>query len=105
MQYEMNEAGRQEILKQLRERLESRLEKARAAEVEAFAGHFYAMVPLEDLVNRRLDDFYGATLSVWHFIQNFDPATPKVRVFNPDFAEHGRSEEHTSELQSRGHLV
>ncbi|HIX62134.1 MAG TPA: hypothetical protein H9854_07870, partial [Candidatus Halomonas stercoripullorum] len=61
MQYEMNEAGRQEILKQLRERLESRLEKARAAEVEAFAGHFYAMVPLEDLVNRRLDDFYGAT--------------------------------------------
>ena len=95
MQYETNEAGRQEILKQLRERLESRLEKARAAEVEAFAGHFYAMVPLEDLVNRRLDDFYGATLSVWHLIQNFDPATPKVRVFNPDFAEHGWQSPHT----------
>src|SRR5690554_6388257 len=95
MEYEMNEAGGQEILKQMRECLESRLEKARAAEVEAFAGHFYAMVPLEDLVNRRLDDFYGATRSVWHYIKHLDPTRRVVRVFNPDFAEHGWQSPHT----------
>ncbi|QOR38289.1 NAD-glutamate dehydrogenase [Billgrantia diversa] len=95
MQYETIEVGRQEILKQLRERLDSRLEKARADEVEAFARHFYATVPLEDLADRRLDDLYGATLSVWHFIQNFDHALPKVRVFNPDFEEHGWQSSHT----------
>ncbi|MGR4068977.1 NAD-glutamate dehydrogenase [Billgrantia sp. C5P2] len=95
MQYETIEVGRQEILKQLRERLDSRLEKARAEEVEAFARHFYATVPLEDLADRRLDDLYGATLSVWHFIQNFDHASPKVRVFNPDFEEHGWQSSHT----------
>ncbi|MCE8025051.1 NAD-glutamate dehydrogenase [Billgrantia aerodenitrificans] len=95
MQYETIEVGRQEILKQLRERLDSRLEKARAEEVEAFARHFYATVPLEDLADRRLDDLYGATLSVWHYIQHFDHASPKVRVFNPDFEEHGWQSSHT----------
>ena len=95
MQYETIEVGRQEILKQLRERLDSRLEKGRAEEVEAFARHFYATVPLEDLADRRLDDLYGATLSVWHFIQHFDHASPKVRVFNPDFEEHGWQSSHT----------
>ncbi len=95
MQYETIEVGRQDILKQLRERLDSRLEKERAEEVEAFARHFYATVPLEDLVDRRLDDLYGATLSVWHFIQHFDHAEPKVRVFNPDFEEHGWQSSHT----------
>ncbi|MCE9663643.1 NAD-glutamate dehydrogenase [Halomonas sp. M5N1S17] len=95
MQYETIETGRQDILKQLRERLDSRLEKERADEVEAFARYFYATVPLEDLADRRLDDLYGATLSVWHFIQQHDPTSPKVRVFNPDFEEHGWQSSHT----------
>ncbi len=52
-------------------------------------------MPLEDLADRRLDDLYGATLSVWHFIQQFDPDAPKVRVLNPDFEEHGWQSTHT----------
>ncbi|WP_445157122.1 NAD-glutamate dehydrogenase [Halomonas sp. E14] len=95
MQDETIDAGRQDILKQLRERLDSRLPKERADEVEAFACNFYATVPLEDLADRRLDDLYGATLSVWHFIQQFDAGSPKVRVFNPDFEEHGWLSSHS----------
>ncbi|MCG6657358.1 NAD-glutamate dehydrogenase [Halomonas campisalis] len=95
MHYETIEAGRQDILKQLRERLFSRLDEKRAEAVDAFARYFYATVPLEDLADRRLDDLYGATLSVWHFIQHHDPAEPKVRVFNPDFEEHGWQSTHT----------
>ncbi|PSJ22045.1 NAD-glutamate dehydrogenase [Halomonas sp. ND22Bw] len=90
-----HEEGRQDLLKQLEERLQSRLEQDKAASVEAFARHFYAAVPLEDLADRRLDDLYGATLSVWHFIQQFDADAPKVRVFNPDFEEHGWQSTHT----------
>ncbi|WP_069383490.1 NAD-glutamate dehydrogenase [Halomonas caseinilytica] len=89
------EETRLDLLKQLKERLQSRLDKDKAAAVDAFAHLFYAAVPLEDLADRRLDDLYGATLSVWHFIQQFDPDAPKVRVLNPDFEEHGWQSTHT----------
>ncbi|MCC5901100.1 MAG: NAD-glutamate dehydrogenase [Halomonas sp.] len=95
MHYVAIEESRRDLLKQLQERLDARLEPARAAEVEAFARHFYATVPVEDLIDRRLDDLYGATLSVWQFLQNHDPKSPKVRVFNPDFEEHGWQSTHT----------
>ncbi|MWJ29385.1 NAD-glutamate dehydrogenase [Halomonas sp. ZH2S] len=95
MHYVAIEESRQDILKQLRERLQSRLDAPRAAAIEAFARHFYATVPVEDLIDRRLDDLYGATLSVWQFLQRHDPEKPKVRVFNPDFEEHGWQSTHT----------
>ncbi|AXY41149.1 NAD-glutamate dehydrogenase [Halomonas sp. JS92-SW72] len=90
-----NNDARQDFLKQLSERLNARLEERKAAEVGAFARYFYASVPFDDLEDRRLDDLYGATLSVWHFLQQFDAASPKVRVFNPDYEEHGWQSPHT----------
>jgi glutamate dehydrogenase len=95
MHHVANDEARQDFNKQLAERLHSRLDKEKAAEVEAFARYFYSTVPFEDLADRRLDDIYGATLSVWHFIQKFDPGSPKVRVFNPEFEEHGWQSTHT----------
>lgn len=95
MHYVAIEESRRDLLKQLQERLEARLEPARAADIEAFARHFYATVPVEDLIDRRLDDLYGATLSIWQFLQHHDKQSPKVRVFNPDFEEHGWQSTHT----------
>ncbi|QTF93961.1 NAD-glutamate dehydrogenase domain-containing protein, partial [Halomonas sp. BM-2019] len=95
MQHVAHDDARQDILKQLAERLSARLDESKAAEVEAFARYFYASVPIDDLEERRLDDLYGATLSVWHFLQQFDAADPKVRVFNPDYEEHGWQSPHT----------
>ncbi|PTL93718.1 NAD-glutamate dehydrogenase [Halomonas litopenaei] len=87
--------SREDLLKQLEEKLEGRLDQEKAGLVGDFARHFYSTVPLEDLSERRLDDLYGATLSVWHFLQQFDPASPKVKVMNPDFEEHGWQSTHT----------
>ncbi|MDR5876435.1 NAD-glutamate dehydrogenase [Halomonas sp. CUBES01] len=95
MHYVAIEESRQDLLKQLQERLHDRLEPTRAAAVDTFARHFYATVPVEDLIDRRLDDLYGATLSIWQFLQNHDPESPKIRVFNPDFEEHGWQSTHT----------
>ncbi|MCO7246662.1 NAD-glutamate dehydrogenase [Halomonas sp. Mc5H-6] len=95
MHYVAIEESRQDLLKQLQERLHDRLEPTRAEAIDAFARHFYATVPVEDLVDRRLDDLYGATLSIWQFLQHHDPQNPKVRVFNPDFEEHGWQSTHT----------
>ncbi|SDN59479.1 NAD-glutamate dehydrogenase [Vreelandella arcis] len=95
MHYVAIEESRQDLLKQLKERLNDRLEPTRATAIDAFARHFYATVPVEDLVDRRLDDLYGATLSIWQFLQHHDPQCPKIRVFNPDFEEHGWQSTHT----------
>ncbi|QNI02437.1 NAD-glutamate dehydrogenase [Halomonas sp. SH5A2] len=95
MHYVAIEESRQDLLKQLQERLHDRLEPTRAEAIDAFARHFYATVPVEDLIDRRLDDLYGATLSIWQFLQHHDSQSPKVRVFNPDFEEHGWQSTHT----------
>ncbi|MDT0511233.1 MULTISPECIES: NAD-glutamate dehydrogenase [unclassified Halomonas] len=95
MQHVANDEARQDLLKQLDERLNAKLDAAKAEAVGAFAKYFYAAIPLDDLEDRRLDDIYGATLSMWHFLLQFDPADPKVRVFNPDFEEHGWQSPHT----------
>ncbi|WP_129140187.1 NAD-glutamate dehydrogenase [Modicisalibacter coralii] len=87
--------GKQEFLAQLREQLAKRLPEEKVKEVATFAEDFYASAPLEDLLERHLDDTYGATLTTWHFIQHFDPRSPKVHVYNPDFEEHGWQSSHT----------
>ncbi|MBF8223811.1 NAD-glutamate dehydrogenase [Halomonas sp. 328] len=87
--------GKQEFLAQLKEQLTKRLPEEKVAEIADFAELFYASVPLVDLSERRLDDLYGATLSTWHFIQEHDAKAPKVRVFNPDYQEHGWQSLHT----------
>ncbi len=95
MQHVANNDARQDFIKQLSERLSARLDDRKAAEVEAFASYFYSTMPIDDLEGRRFDDLYGATLSVWHFLQEFDLSHPKVRVFNPDYEEHGWQSPHT----------
>src|SRR5690554_6430626 len=84
----------EDLLKQLNERLESRLDNEKANKVKAFARDFYNSMPIEDLSERDLDEVYGATLSVWHFLQQFDKQVPKVRMNNPEFEEHGWQSAH-----------
>ncbi|MGC3873973.1 NAD-glutamate dehydrogenase [Halomonas sp. GXIMD04776] len=86
---------KKEFLAQLREQLKKRLPQDKVKTIAAFAEDFYANAPFEDLAERHLDDVYGATLSVWHFIQQHDPQTPKVGVYNPDFEKHGWQSSHT----------
>nr|WP_300310773.1 NAD-glutamate dehydrogenase [Halomonas sp.] len=95
MQHTAQDDSREDLLKQLEERLTAGLDKKKVERVIAFARLFYANAPVEDMIDRRFDDFYGATLSLWHFLQQFDPGAPKVRVLNPEFEEHGWQSNHT----------
>ncbi|GGY05451.1 NAD-specific glutamate dehydrogenase [Litchfieldella qijiaojingensis] len=87
--------GKQELLAQLQEQLVKRLPGDKVESVMAFAAILYSRASIEDLAERRLDDIYGSLLAVWHFFQTHDPASPKVRVYNPDFEEHGWQSTHT----------
>ncbi|MCM2132042.1 NAD-glutamate dehydrogenase [Larsenimonas rhizosphaerae] len=86
---------KEEFLKDLEDRFHERLDDPQARAVSDFARAYYATMPLDDLYERHMDDIYGATLSLWHFINSNDPKAPKVRVYNPGFESHGWQSTHT----------
>jgi glutamate dehydrogenase len=56
---------------------------------------YYAHSSLEDLQARSIEDLYGAALSQWQLMSRRQPGELKVRIFNPQYHEHGWQSEHT----------
>ena len=50
---------------------------------------YYAEVDPEELSERSVADLYGAALAHLKFARRFSLGAPKIRVYNPVFAEHG----------------
>ncbi|WP_020681623.1 NAD-glutamate dehydrogenase [Marinobacterium rhizophilum] len=93
--YDVTESPKGELLKQLSEQFNDRLDETMAAAVCNFARQYYRATLQAELVTGQPENLYGVTLSVWQFIQELNGAGPKVRVFNPDFERHGWHSKHT----------
>src|SRR4029079_18719268 len=63
--------------------------------IERFLSAYFQQGAPEDLMERRVDDLYGAALSHWNFARKREPGKPKIRVFNPTVEEHGWQSTHT----------
>jgi glutamate dehydrogenase len=73
-----------------------RLSKEKAAQLLSFTKLYYASTPLDELINRNIEDAYGATLSSWNFMQDYsDDSLAKINIYNPDYEHHGWSSTHT----------
>lgn len=68
-------------------------DKARA--LAAFARHFHARTPIEDLEGRSAEDLYGAVLGIRKLLERRDDGRPVVEVFNPQLEQHGWLSGHT----------
>ena len=89
------EQFRQQILKKLKAYIKKQLPDEQAAIMTVFAKHYYAMVSYEDMMHRPIEDLYGAMATHWEFIYTRARSQCKVRVFNPDFGQHGWQSTHT----------
>ncbi|MFC0336176.1 glutamate dehydrogenase (NAD) [Kushneria avicenniae] len=88
--------NKEDFFKALEALLDERLAPEQARNISAFARHYYAGASHEDLRERHFEDLYGATLSTWFFLQQRErDGRPKVRVFNPEYEEHGWQSTHT----------
>jgi glutamate dehydrogenase len=76
-------------------RVRERLEDDEARQVEQFVRQYYRRVPPDDLIGRSELDVYGAALAHWNFICRRMPGEAKVRVYNPQFEQHGWQSAHT----------
>lgn len=86
---------KENLLALLCEEIEKRLIAEQAEGLIEFAKLYYSSAPLIDLNEWKLEDLYGSTLACWQFIQCRIRAQAKVRVFNPDYEQHGWQSTHT----------
>jgi glutamate dehydrogenase len=84
-----------ELLDKVVERIREQLPEDQAPLVEEFVRQYYAWIPAEDLGERSPIDLYGAGLNHWSFARQRRPGSTKVRVYNPNFEEHGWQSTHT----------
>lgn len=89
------QARRREILDKMIVYFHERLPKQQAKLVGAFVEQFYATVALEDLEAHSIMDLCGAALSHWNLIAQRKRGEALVRVYNPDFEQHGWQSTHT----------
>jgi glutamate dehydrogenase len=77
-------------------RVREQLDGVDAELAEAFTRQFYRWVAPEDVAERDPLDLYGLALGHFNFARERAPGTPKVRVYNPRFEEHGWQSTHTA---------
>ena len=77
-------------------RVREQLGSADADLAESFARQLYRWVAAEDVAERDPLDLYGLALGHFNFARERAPGTPKVRVYNPRFEEHGWQSTHTA---------
>ncbi|WP_420598468.1 NAD-glutamate dehydrogenase [Neptuniibacter sp.] len=83
------------ILASLCQQIKDNLPEQRAKELIGFAEVYYASASVADLMEWNLEDLYGSTLACWQFIQQRKREQPKIRVFNPEYEQHGWQSTHT----------
>ncbi|HEC15719.1 MAG TPA: NAD-glutamate dehydrogenase [Sedimenticola sp.] len=75
--------------------LRSRLPEQEAGPAVRFARRYYVRSAPEDVLGVPIDDLYGALLSHWRLASHRKAGRPLIRVYNPDFEEHGWQSTHT----------
>jgi glutamate dehydrogenase len=84
-----------ELIDAICERVRDRLPEENASICESFVRQYYHWVPSTDLAERSPLDLYGAAVAHWNLMQQRPPGEAKVRVYNPEFEQHGWQSPHT----------
>ncbi len=89
------EETRDELIKKVVELVHEKLPKDEAKLLSEFINLYAKTAAPEDLIDRNVIDVYGAFLSHWQFINHVGDKEHAVRVYNPQFEQHGWQSTHT----------
>ncbi|WP_404417495.1 NAD-glutamate dehydrogenase [Marinospirillum sp.] len=90
-----------ELIGTLREPLSRHLPEQTCEQVIDFARRLYETAAIDELSMWPEETFYGTTVSLWNFLQDFElqkkdkRTQPKLKIFNPDFEKDGWQSPHT----------
>lgn len=82
-------ASVEKFFKQLRAEMDKHLASDEADKLDEFAHILYQRFPFAEAGDRSLLDIFGNTYGSWRFVQKLDRNRPKIRIFNPDYEQHG----------------
>ncbi len=85
----------QETIDAVCERVRDRFPDDQAPICESFVRQYYHWVPAADLAERSPLDLYGAAVAHWNLAQQRAAGEAKIRVYNPEFEQHGWQSQHT----------
>ena len=86
---------RAEIIDEVRRYAQERLTPEQQRLFDTFVGQYYRHVARDDLAARRVHDLYGVAMSHLTLALDRPPGVPSVRVYSPDFEQHGFGSPHT----------
>ncbi|ROR35039.1 NAD-glutamate dehydrogenase [Inmirania thermothiophila] len=89
------EAEKRERIEALAARARTELEGGEGETAARFIELYYRWVDPRDVVARAPQDLYGAALAHWHLARRRRPGETRIRIYNPDFEEHGWESTHT----------
>ncbi|ARN76169.1 NAD-glutamate dehydrogenase [Oceanicoccus sagamiensis] len=81
--------GIDRLVAQIIAHLQERLSADEAAKVADFTRQYFAGYASDDIMEREASELGAAMMGSWAYIQQHNIASPKVRVFNPDYQKHG----------------
>ncbi|RTE67387.1 NAD-glutamate dehydrogenase [Amphritea opalescens] len=84
-----------QIIDLLSEKLCAQVSKSLQPSMQLFTQKFLSVAAPEELQSRSLEYLYSASLSYWQLMQDYHGPAPDVRVFNPDYEQHGWHSNHT----------
>ncbi|MBL8701839.1 MAG: NAD-glutamate dehydrogenase [Alphaproteobacteria bacterium] len=90
-----DDARRRDRIAAIAQHARARLGTGKSPEAIAFIETFFAGVPVDDLMERSIEDLYGSAMSLWRLLAGHSPGSSIVRVFNPTVATHGWSASNT----------
>ena len=91
----MHTEERVQLFEQLENMVRARFKESDAEIVHPYVNQYYHYVHTEDLLERELEDLYGAALSQWNLAQVRKPKEALVHVYNPNLEDHGWQSTHT----------
>ena len=93
--HRQSEEQKQQQIERMLELARTRLTQDSFATVRPFLAHYYEQVGAEVMLDRNVEDLYGAALAHWQLAREFRTGSACLRVYNPQFEENGWKSGHT----------
>ncbi|MDO6564496.1 NAD-glutamate dehydrogenase [Amphritea sp. 1_MG-2023] len=84
-----------QIIDLLSEKLCAQVSQSLKASMQLFTHKFFSVAAPEELQSRSLEYLSATALSYWQLMQDYKAPASDVRVFNPDYEQHGWHSNHT----------
>ncbi len=86
---------RQQIAEEYAQRFSTGFSEIENAQLNTLIDHYYRHVSPVDMESVSTTDLVGATIAHWQLLKERTDSAPRVRVYNPNFDEHGWQSSHT----------